>query len=153
MSKLEGIPHIVCITTDDATHRIENFIKQCEKYDITNYSIFSSPRFDVNKFVLNGKYIDRIHENSKGPVTSHINAIKHWYDNSKENLVLILEDDVDLSITEYWSFSWKDFADHIPNDYGCVHLCLLRDSFENIPIKFRSRLNKDWGCQAYLINR
>lgn len=153
MSKLEGLPHVICITTDDAKHRTENFIKQCERYNITDYSIFSSPRFDSSKFMLSGKYIDKIHENSKGPVTSHIKAIKHWYDNSQENLVLILEDDVDLSITDYWSFSWKEFEDRIPNNYGCVHLCLLRDSFENIPIKFRSRLNKDWGCQAYLINR
>lgn len=152
MSKIDQLPKLVCITTENNT-RIENFINQCKTYNIVDYEIYSFPRFKDSDFILNGKYIDRIHTNSKGPITSHVKAIKKWYDSFDDDYVCIVEDDINLKTIDQWSFTWSEFINILPKDWDCVQLCLIRESFDNIPIKIRPRLNKDLGCQAYLITR
>ena len=44
MSKIDQLPKLVCITTDN-NNRIENFINQCKMYNIVDYEIYSFPRF------------------------------------------------------------------------------------------------------------
>jgi FkbM family methyltransferase len=153
MSKLDKAPSIICITTDGADYRINNFIEQCNKYNISNYTIQKFKLYKDSNLKLTGKHLDRIHENSKGPVSSHILAIKNWLDNSNEEFVLIVEDDISFDTVQYWNFNFNDFVDDLPQDWECVQLSCIRDFFDNITIKLRPRLNNDWGCQAYLIKR
>jgi FkbM family methyltransferase len=152
MRKFNNIPEIICITTDNNT-RLENFINQCIKYNIYNYTIISFAKYNPNDFKLTGQYIDKLADNSKGPLTSHIKAIKKWYDTSSESQVLVFEDDIDLSISDKWNFTLEEFIKMLPANWECVQLCCIRESFNDIGIKFRLRLNGDFGCQAYLLSR
>ena len=152
MSKLEKAPKIICITTDGADYRINNFIDQCNKYNI-NYIIEKFKLYKDSNIILTGKHLDKIHENSKGPVSSHLLAIKNWLENSNEELGLVVEDDISFDTVQYWNFNFSDFIEYLPQDWECVQLSCIRDFFDNIDIKLRLRLNSDWGCQAYLIKR
>lgn len=153
MSKLDNAPKIICITTEGADNRIGNFINQCSSLNISNYRIMKFKPYEEYGFTITGKYINNIHKNSKGPTTSHLLAIKNWLDSSEEDFVLIMEDDVSLETVQYWNFNFSDFINSLPQDWECVQLSCIRESFNNIEIKTRSRLNSDWGCQAYLLNR
>jgi hypothetical protein len=153
MSKLEDLPPVICITTNRSKDRLKNFINQCNLYNISNYSIYCFKSYSECNYIIYGQYIDKIQENSKGPVTSHIKALNIWYTNSDDEYVLVFEDDVDLTTINYWNFTWKNFFDFLPKDWECIQLCSIRESFNDIPISFRSRLNSDWGCQAYLVKR
>jgi FkbM family methyltransferase len=153
MSKFKNATSIICITTDGADHRIDNFINQCSSHNIKNYKIAKFKPYKECGFTLTGRHIDKIHENSKGPTTSHLLAIKNWLNSSKDQYVLIMEDDISLETIDYWNFNFSEFIDFLPQDWECVQLSCIRESFDNIEIKTRSRLNSDWGCQAYLIRR
>ena len=153
MNKTNNFPNIICITTENATDRLNNFIVQCEKYKITNYNICSFKPYKEYNYLLKGQFVDKLHENSKGPVTSHIRALVSWYGSSQDDYVLIVEDDINFKTIDYWNFTWDEFVNYLPDDWECIHLSCIRDSFDNIPVSFRRRINSDWGCQAYLANR
>jgi hypothetical protein len=153
MSKIDGIPHIICITTNDSEVRLKNFENQCNKYGINKFIIHSFPRYDDSLFILNGPYVDKLHVNSKGPITSHISAIKRWYDTQSEDIVLVMEDDVNLDTIDYWNFNWLDFFKNLPKDWDCVQLCLIKEDLSNTKIDIHKRFNNDFGCQAYLLTR
>jgi hypothetical protein len=153
MNKTNNFPNIICITTENAIDRLNNFIVQCKKYKITNYNVYSFKPYKEYNYLLKGEFVDKLHENSKGPVTSHIRALVSWYDSSEDDYVLIVEDDINFKTIDYWNFTWEDFFDALPKDWECVQLCSIRESFNDIPMVFRRRLNSDWGCQAYLVNR
>lgn len=153
MSKIDGIPHVICITTNDSELRLKNFEKQCDKYGINKFTIHSFPRYNDSLYTLNGPHIDKLHINSKGPITSHVSAIKRWYDTQSEDLVLVVEDDINLSTIDYWNFNWLDFLNNLPKDWDCVQLCLIKEDLTNLKIDIHKRLNCDFGCQAYLLTR
>lgn len=109
--------------------------------------------FDEYNYTLNGKYLHILHNNSKGPVTSHLKINEYWINNTDYDYVIICEDDLSLETVKYWSFSWEEFFQNLPNDWECVQLCVLRDQQLDMGIKFRNRTLIDFGCQAYLIKR
>jgi GR25 family glycosyltransferase involved in LPS biosynthesis len=41
-----------------------------------------------------------------GCVTSHLKAIKHWYETSDSPYAIIMEDDCNLDLVKYWNFTW-----------------------------------------------
>lgn len=153
MSKIDSLPRIICISTDDSDARINNFRDQCISYGITNYEIYSFPRFDASLFTLTGEYLYKLNNNSKGPITSHVKALKKWYEAYDDDIILVMEDDVNLKTIDYWNFTWHDFIDNLPKDWDCVQLCLIKESLDNININIHKRLNNDFGCQAYLMTR
>ena len=153
MSEFDKLTSIICITTEGSDHRIDNFIDQCSAYGIENYKIAKFKPYQESNFTLTGRYIGNIHENSKGPTTSHLLAIKNWLESSEDQHVLIMEDDISLETINYWNFNFLEFFESLPQDWECIQLSCIRESFDNIEIKTRSRLNSDWGCQAYLIKK
>jgi len=153
MNKIHNFPNVLCVTTTNAASRLSNFVNQCQNYEISNYTIFSFKPYKECQYNIRGPLVDQIHDNSKGPVTSHLKALYSWYKNTLDEYVLVFEDDVDLTTIDYWNFTWEDFFDALPKDWECVQLCSIRESFNDIPMVFRRRLNSDWGCQAYLVNR
>jgi len=153
MPEFDNSTSIICITTEGSDHRIDNFIDQCSSYRIENYKIAKFKPYQESNFTLTGRYISNIHENSKGPTTSHLLTIKNWLESSEDQYVLIMEDDISLETINYWNFNFSEFVESLPQDWECVQLSCIRESFDNLEIKTRLRLNSDWGCQAYLIKR
>ena len=154
MSKLNNIPHISCISTTNAQYRQTNFIQQCDKLSITNFTIDIFEPYNSENIIIDGPHVDKVKDNSKGPITSHLNTIYNWLNSSStSDFILVVEDDISFETLEYWNFTLMELIELLPSDWDCVQLCCIRDSFDNISMKLRTRLNSDWGCQAYLMKR
>lgn len=92
----------------------------------------------------------------KGPVTSHLKAIKEWYENSNEPYTFFCEDDLSFDTVKYWNFTWDEFFNSLPKDWNIMQLCLIREDmfvFFDPDIKIRNRCWCDWSGCAYLITR
>jgi len=139
------------IGIEESLERRENLKKQFSSYGITNLIPHIFKRYHEYNCKLNGRLVDKLHENSKGPITSHIKALKQWYDSTKEDYAFFCEDDLSLEPVSYWNFTWEEFIDSLPNDWECVQLSWIRP--ENRNIELRDRQWDDWGAAAYLIKR
>ena len=151
INKLENFPQVNFIGIEESIERRKNLIKQFSCYNIENLTPHIFKRYHEYNHNLTGKFIADLHENSKGPVTSHIKAIKSWYDSTNEEYAFFCEDDLSLEPVNYWSFTWTEFFSNLPCDWECVQLTWI--SPNNKSIELRERLWDDWGAAAYIIKR
>ena len=152
MNKLEGLPKIHYISLEESIDRRNNLKSWFEKYNITNYVPHLFKRFEEYDHKLVGPYVDLLAENGKGAITSHFSALKEWYENTKEEYTLIVEDDLSLETVKYWNFTWKDFFNNLPKDWNCVQLVTIREHYCD-DYYFEKRKENDWCAAAYLIKR
>ena len=61
-----------------------------------------------------------------GDSITHVEMIKNWLDTTNEEYLILMEDDYDLSLIEYWNFDWEYLMNHIPENWDCIQL-----GFEN----------------------
>ena len=61
---------------------------------------------------------------------SHIDFLKKWYEETDDELLIIMEDDYDLSLITQWTFTWEYLMSKIPYDWDCVQLGF--QSFVNV---------------------
>lgn len=151
INKLDGLGPVYFISIEESDQRREYLQKQFSKYNISNLIPNIFKRYHEYNHNLVGTFVCDLHENSKGPVTSHIKAIKNWYDSTNEDYAFFCEDDISLESVNYWNFTWKEFLASLPEDWGCVQLTWIRPYVTDI--KFRERLPDDWNAAAYLIKR
>jgi dTDP-4-dehydrorhamnose reductase len=102
--------------------------------------------------------IEKYYPSYMGVITSHLKAIKNWYETTDEEYAIFCEDDLGFDTVEYWNFTWQDFFENLPPNWECIQLSVFRDSeifytFWTPDIHFRSRCWCDWSCLCYLITR
>ena len=99
-----------------------------------------------------GLFLDSLTENEINRTLFHLHAIDRWFNNSDKKYLLVLEDTVDLSCMENWSFEISDILDRLPSDFKAVQLELIRED-QISAIKCITRCSNCWGASAYLITR
>lgn len=92
-----------------------------------------------------------------GSFTSHLKAIRDWYENTNEPYAFFCEDDISFETVQYWNFTWEEFFNNLPKDWECIQLTLLRENpkmflFFDPEVHFRHRCWCDFGV-AHLITR
>lgn len=102
-------------------------------------------------------YIFPFPDGVMGSFTSHLKAIKDWYENTNEPYAFFCEDDISFETVQYWNFTWEEFFNKIPKDWECVQLTLIRNeptmfAFFQPEVHFRHRCWCDFGV-AHLITR
>ena len=152
--KLKNFPSVNFISIEESEDRRKVLYQQFEKYGITNITphIYKKYRDEEHK-IIEGPLVNH---NGKGPVTSHLKAIKEWYENTDEPYTLFCEDDLSLDTVKYWNFTWDEFFTSLPENWNIVQLCLIREDmfiFFNPEVKLRHRFLCDWSACAYLITR
>lgn len=150
-SKMEGVPPVHYVSIEESDARRKSLLSQLESYGIKDATPHVYKRFHECGHVVTGKNVSGLHDNSKGPVTSHLKAIKNWLDTTTDEVAFMCEDDLSLRTVEDWNFSWADFYGSLPADWDCVQLVWVRP--EPTPVKIRRRLHDDWCAAAYLIRR
>lgn len=152
-SKLNNFPPVFVVSVDCSEDRRKYLNEQLEQYEINNiyYRLFSL--WDKDKYVVTGRNLEDLHIGSYGPATSHILINEYWTKNTSYDYVVIMEDDVSFEFVNMWNFTWEDFFDDLPEDWGLVQLSTMRDNIDDIDIELRQRHNRDLGCQIYLIKR
>jgi len=151
--KLANIPHIYWLNLDSDTDRCQYMEQQFEYWNIKNHTRISGydGRIDDVCQYLNGRPPDNMTQNEIGCCLSHLKAIKYFYEETNEDYILIVEDDVDLNIVKNWNFTWKDFFANLPHDWDCVQLTTICTG--PIHIKLHNYFINDFSAAAYLITR
>jgi hypothetical protein len=150
-NKLENFPPIYYVSYITSNDRRIELEKQFIKYGLTNWkSIISTEESDKNN-IINGLYLEQLPKTSIACTTSHLKAIKDWYNNSDTSYAIFLEDDVSLETVEYWNFTWNDFMNNLPSDWECIQLTCIRDNLTEV--KLKERVWDDWSITSYIINR
>jgi hypothetical protein len=151
--KLEGFPSVNYISIKETEDRRVLLHKKFEEYGIKNFTPRIYDRYNDEDHQIESELLHRLSIGSRGPVTSHLKAIKEWYNETDEPYTIICEDDLGFQTVKYWNFTWKEFFKSLPEDWECVQLCLLREHFHTFNIGFRNRCWCDWSGCIYLISR
>ena len=151
--KLKGLPHIYCINLDGEPHRWESMEMMLKYWEIENYTRISAydGREDDLSHILKGRYPENMTSGEIGCVTSHLRAIKHWYETSDSPYAIMMEDDVSLDLVRFWNFSWRDFYCRIPYDWDCVQIAIICTG--DVHVKIHKRFVNEFSTACYIINR
>jgi hypothetical protein len=151
--KLKGLPPIYCINLDGQPDRWKYMEDQFNYWEISEYTRVSAydGRDDDLSDILKGKYPDMMTSGEVGCVTSHLKAIKHWYETSDSPCALIMEDDCDISTVAHWGFSWKDFYSKVPFDYDVIQLAIINPA--QVHLQLHRRFVNDFSTACYMITR
>ena len=153
--KLKNFPSVNFISIEESQNRRDILYEMFKEYKISNVTPHIYRKYcDEDHKIIEG---DLINHAGKGPVTSHLKAIKEWYESTDEEYTIICEDDFSFDSVKYWNFTWQDFFNSLPQDWNLIQLCLIRAGdmfcFFKPEVKLRNRCWCDWSTCSYLISR
>jgi hypothetical protein len=126
-NKLKGIPSIYYVNLDNRTDRREYMESQFDYWNITNYQRISATKylgskFDEWKYLISNEREYVLRPAAVANSITHLEMIKNWLETTDESCMIMMEDDYDLSLIEYWNFDWEYLMNHIPYDWDCIQL-------------------------------
>ena len=154
-NKLKGLPTIYYTNLDHRTDRREYMETQFDYWDIKDYHRVSGTKYLASKYE-EWKYLI---SNEKGyqlnppyhaNFITHLEMIKNWLEKTNEPYMIMMEDDYDLSLIEYWNFDWEYLMNHIPYDWDCIQLGF--ESFNRIHFFLHPKIPATY-FGACMINR
>ena len=151
-SKLNNLPTIHYISLEESVDRRKNLENWFNSHKITNYVPHIFKRFEKYNHTVVGNLVDRLAEEGKGSITSHLSLLKKLYDNYNDEYFFVTEDDISLEPIQHWNFTWTEFVDSLPTDWNCVQLSVIRE-YHCDQFYFTHRKSHDWLAASYLIKR
>ena len=151
--KLKGLPPIYCINLDGQPERWKYMEDQFKYWEIENYTRISAydGREDDLSDIIKGKYPDMMTSGEIGCTTSHLKAIKHWYETSDAPYAIMMEDDCNLDTVKYWNFTWREFISKVPYAWDVIQIAII--STGNIHVPIHTRFVNDFSTACYVITR
>lgn len=126
-NKLKGLPKIYYFNLDHKTDRRKYMETQFENWGIKNYTRVSSTKYlgsEVDKWapiMISGDTSDTDIQVFAHSII-HFDIMKEWLRETDEDYILLMEDDYDLGIIEYWHFDWEYLMNKLPYDWDCIQL-------------------------------
>ena len=160
-NKLDGLPAIYYTNLDNRIDRKKYMESQFDYWGIKNYyrvsgTEYLASKYDEWKLVIgNLEIYEKYQFYKSNPVfvsnfVTHIKMIKNWLETTNEDYMIMMEDDYDLSLIEYWNFDWKYLMNHVPYDWDCIQLGF--DSASHIHFFLHPKINTT-HFGACMINR
>jgi hypothetical protein len=151
--KLRNIGPIYYLNLDNQPERKEYMEQQFDYWQIENYTRISAydGRDDDLSDIIRGRYPETMSSGEIGCVTSHLKAIKHWYETSDSPYAIIMEDDCNLDLVKYWNFTWDDFYCRIPYDWDVMQIAIICTG--DLHVILHKRFVNDFSTACYLITR
>lgn len=151
--KLRGFGPIYYTNLDGQPDRKQWMESQFDYWEIEDYTRISGydGREDDLSDIISGRYPERMSSGEIGCVTSHLKAIKHWYETSDSPYAVIMEDDCDLSIVKNWNFTWQDFIARVPYCWDVIQLAIICTGDIVVPV--HTRFVNDFSTACYVITR
>jgi hypothetical protein len=151
--KLKGIGPIYCINLDDQPERWNYMEEQFKYWEIENYTRVSAydgrGENDLGE-ILKGRYPDLMSSGEIGCTTSHLKAIKQFYETG-EPYAIMMEDDCNLDLVRFWNFTWNDFKCKLPYDWDVCQIAIICTG--DVHIKIHKRFVNEFSTACYLITR
>jgi len=150
--KLDGFGPLYVINLDSQTERWEWMKNQLNYWqlDYTRISAYDGREDDLSH-IIKGRYPEMMTSGEVGCITSHLKAIKHWYETSDSPYAIIMEDDCLLDTVRYWNFDWKTVASKFPYDWDVIQLAIICTG--NIHANLHKRFVNDFSTACYAITR
>ncbi len=151
--KLKNFGPIYLINLDGQPERWEYMKDQFEYWELTDYHRVSAydGREDDLSDIIKGRYPENMTSGEVGCVTSHLKAIKHWYETSDSPYAIIMEDDCNLDLVQYWNFTWQDAIARVPYDWDVIQLAIICTG--DIHVKIHKRFVNEFSTACYVITR
>ncbi|NBW58334.1 glycosyltransferase family 25 protein [bacterium] len=151
--KLKNLPSIYYLNLDSQPERREFMESQFKYWEIENYTRISAydGRDDDLSEIISGSYPENMTSGEVGCVTSHLKAIKQWYETTNEPYLMVMEDDCWLEPAKYWDFSWSDFISRMPYCWDVLQLSIICTG--NIHVTIHNRFVNDFSTACYVITR
>lgn len=155
--KFENFPPVYYINLKDNINRKESIESQFKEYGIqfTRIEAFDGRESDLSEYI-SGPYPGYgIKTTEVGCTCSHLFALKYWLETNDSDYAIICEDDLDLSLSEYWNFTWQDFINNLPDRWDCIQLTtthLYPEKTFIVPLHERQN-HIDWSTCCYMIKR
>jgi GNAT superfamily N-acetyltransferase len=153
-NKLKGLPTVYYVNLDHRVDRREYMESQFDRWKIKNYHRISATKYlSTEDYKWRHLVLDEkisFGSAAVGNSITHVEMIKTWLETTNEKYLVIMEDDYDLSLIEYWNFDWEYLMNHIPENWDCIQL-----GFENqdIILFFLHPAHHNHGFGPCLINR
>jgi hypothetical protein len=151
MKKLSGLNTVYYVSLEENKDRQKNLENQLKQNGVEDIRSIISKRFSECDDIITGKYTYQLNDGTKGCCVSHLKAIKDWYDTTDQEYGFFCEDDLSLDTVNYWNFTWGEFVENLPEDWGCIQMLCIRGEFDGI--KIRDRCWDDWAATAYILKR
>ena len=125
-NKLKNLPPIYYFNLDQDRYRREYMEGQFAQHNIKHFSRVSGTKFlasnpETWKHLLIGDYKQDLDYLVTNFIT-HIDFLHWWLNNTQEEMLIIFEDDYDISLIDYWHFDWTYLMDHLPANWDCIQL-------------------------------
>jgi GR25 family glycosyltransferase involved in LPS biosynthesis len=122
---------IYWINLDSKTDRKLHMENQFKTYNITKHTRITAVdgnNIDNNIYFTNSDFIKRTSNPILACLLSHLQSIIKAYNNHLDN-VLIMEDDICISIVNQWNFNIDDIIKQAPNDWEILQLNMHKLSY------------------------
>jgi hypothetical protein len=152
-NKLKNLPPIFYQNLDHREDRKENMETQFKKWGITDYTRVSASRFSVDKIGEWKHNLDLmlLTPSDASIVMNQFTTIIDWYNSGISEYCIIMQDDLNLDLIEYWMFDWDYLIKNLPYNWDCVQLYFCHYAYIPMHLKKRLRGCSSGACQ--LINR
>ena len=150
--KLKNFGPLYYINLDGQPERDTEMQSMCKYWELnpTRISAFDG-RNDKLEHILEGNYPEGITSGEVGCVTSHLKAIKHWYETSDTPYAIFAEDDVSFDTARFWKFTWDEFVEKLPYDWDVVQLAIINPGV--VYASMHARWVNDFSTACYMITR
>lgn len=126
--KLIGIPTVYYFNLDNRTDRREYMESQFQRWGISNYKRVSQSKYLASeaeswKNMFEGDlYCFGASPHISANALTHLEFFSNWLNFTNDEELIIMEDDVDMNLIEYWHFDWTYLKNNIPYDWDCIQL-------------------------------
>ena len=141
--KLRNFPHVYYVNLDNRTDRKEYMEKQFEFWRL-DFTRVSSSKYAASKAKewgadkVTGK-VTGMPAYVVGNAVTHLEFMKDWLNTSTDPWLLLMEDDYDLNLFQYWNFNLDYLMNRIPYDWDCLQIGYESTKF--IPFFLHPKLN------------
>ena len=151
LKNLENFPNIFCLSLSENKDKQEEIIKDCKKYNLKLEIFKYESNSECNSKINTNIDLSNIDNYNIGLTCGHIKMLKYWLDNYKDEYAFFCEDDIDLSISQYWDFTWNDFIKDLGNFWTIIQLSIISNN--DIIFKLSPKKKLEMSTTGYLIKR
>jgi len=150
--KLKNFGPLYYINLDGQPERDVAMQSMCNYWELnpTRISAFDG-RNDKLEHILESNYPEGVTSGEVGCVTSHLKAIKHWYETTDTPYAIFAEDDVSFDTAFFWKFTWDEFIEKLPYDWDVVQLAIINPGV--VYASMHARWVNDFSTACFMITR
>ena len=150
--KLKNFGPLYYINLDGQPERDTEMQSMCKYWELnpTRITAFDGRHGNLNH-ILEGSHDIGITSGEVGCVTSHLKAIKQWYETSDTPYAIFAEDDVSFDTARFWKFTWDEFVEKLPYDWDVVQLAIINPGV--VYASMHARWVNDFSTACFMVTR